>query len=41
MVGPEGKNFDFGSSRSLKNAFLGILFASIHQWKYGWFRSFF
>ena len=33
--------FDFGSSRSLENALLSILSASVHQWKYDWFRSFF
>ena len=32
MVEAEGKNFDFGMSRSLANSFLSMWFASVHQW---------
>ena len=37
MVGTKEIIFDFGRSRSLENAFLNVWFASIHQFKYGWY----
>ena len=32
MAETDVKKFDFGSSRSIENAFQNMWFASIHQW---------